>query len=144
MNAPQLLLRPDLGKRAYRLRCQFHIGQRPRRDFLERAKYAAAEKFIADMHRQGWEYVERYGFRMIGPFPTLRPIAIPKRVRVPSAREMLEGVKQGNPYRAAPSYGVQNVPLVAESEEWTYELAGVFVHKTILMDYPDQHEEIRA
>src|SRR3972149_2404234 len=139
----ELLLRPDLGKRAYRLRCRFRIGQKPRRDFLEKAKYAAAEKFVADMRRQGWEYVERYGFSMTGPFPSLDPIAIPKRVRVPSAHEMLAGVRQGNPYRAEPVYGVQSVPLLSESDDWQYELAGVFVHKTILTEYTDPDEEIR-
>lgn len=140
----QLLLRPDLGKRAYRLRCRFRIGAKPRKDFLNKAKVKAAEKFVEDMRHQGWEYVDRFGFRMTGPFPAMDAIAIPRRVRVPSAREMEAGVRQGNPYRAPAFYGVQSVPDINASDNWDYELAAVFVHKTILMEYPDLHEEIRA
>lgn len=142
--AGSLRNRPDLGKKAYRLHCKFSIGNHPRPEFLKKATYAAADRFVVDMHKQGWEYVEKFGWDRTGPFPAMRAVALPKRVRVPSAREMLAGVKQGNPYRAQAFYGVQSVPLINESEDWEYRLAGVFVHKTILTEYPDRHEEIRA
>lgn len=142
MNAPQLLLKPDLGYKAYRLRCKFTIGADPRPEFLQKAKYAAAEQFREDMHKQGWEYVERYGFHMTGPRPAMSARPVAKRMRVPSAREMLPHVAQGARFLAPEAYGVQNVPLIGESEDWEYEIAGIFVHKTILVESPDLHEEM--
>lgn len=139
----QLIARPDLGKKAYRLRCKFRIGRHPRPAFLENAKFAAADRFIEDMAKRGFEYVDRYGFTMTGPRAAIDVIAIPHRVRVPSAREMMAAVRQGARFLAQDDYGVQSVPLVTESAEWEYELAAVFVHKTILMEYADLHEEIR-
>lgn len=144
MNAPHVLLKPDLGHKAYRLRCKFTIGAAPSRDFLDKAKYAAAEKFVQDMAKQGWVHVSRFGFHMTGPFPAMRAKQVSRRLRVPSAKDMLPAVLQGATFRAPEMYGVQTVPVLGESEDWDYELASVFVHKTILVEHPDRHEEMLA
>ncbi len=147
---PELLLRPDLGKRAYRLRCRFAVGAYPSRGFLEKAKVACAEEFVIDMAKQGWEYLDKYGFRMTGPYPVVEVINLPSRSQQerwhqPSAEIMAAVVAGARIGRIAQDGGyARPVPLVAESDRWEFELAGVFVHKTILMEYPDEHEEREA
>lgn len=136
-----LLLRPDLGKKAYRLRCRFRVGAYPGARFLEKAKYAAGEQFIRDMQVRGWEYVDRYGFRMTGPYAPVEPTTI-HVIRPPSSRNMLTAVAQGARFLPTDQGSqAQAMPVLHESENWEFELAGVFVHKTILTERPDPHEE---
>ena len=140
------LVRPDRGKRAYRLRCRFQIDAFPKASFLEKAKYAAAEAFVRDMAKRGWQHVEKYGFRMTGPFPATVTVNLPKRSQqmpwaIPS-RDLLPAIQAG--YRFGPressSPYISEVPLLGETDRWEYELAGVFVHETILTESPDEHE----
>ena len=140
MPYPELLLRPDLGKRAYRLRCRFAIDAFPREWFLEKAKYAAAQRFVEDMAKQGWEHIQKFGFQMKGPFSALTVPFLPKRAlqekwhfnaRYPMPRRISS--------EGAPAY-VGTVPLLGESEKWEYELAGVFIHKTILTELGPAHK----
>ena len=127
----------DLGKKAYRLRCRFRVGAFPGPRILEKAKYIAAEQFVHDMHTQGWEYVDRFGFAMTGPYPAVDAITV-HQVRQPSAREMLAGgAAQGNRFRKQGGTVAQNVLPLAENENWEYELAGVFVHNVIVAEVPD-------
>jgi len=140
-----LLLRPDLGKKAYRLRCRFSIGPFPSERSLGKAKRAAAEAFIADMAKQGWYYLDRYGFKMTGPYPSIEVVQLPtrnqqERWHVPSA-EIVAGKRIG---QIAQDGGyARPVPPLAESDKWEFELAAVFAHQTILTEYPDNHEEKR-
>lgn len=144
---PELLLRPDLGKKAYRLRCRFSVGAFPSERSLEKAKYAAAEMFVTDMAKQGWHYLDRHGFKMTGPYPAVEVVQLPKRSQqerwhVPSA-DIMSAVATGTRIgRIAQDGGyAKPVPLLAESDRWEFELAAVFTHKTILTEYPDKHEE---
>lgn len=139
---PELLLRKDLGKRAYRLKCRFKIEPCPGQSRLDREKVTVAERFVADMHKQGWENQPGYGFRMRGPFP----MVVPTVVRVPSrlsSREMFPHVMQGARFPDTGHDSVSLVPTLEFSEWWEYEISGVFVRETILMERPDPHEEIR-
>jgi len=145
---PELMLRPDLGKKAYRLRCRFSIGAFPSRDVLEKAKVACAERFVIDMAKQGWDYLDKYGFRMSGPYPPTEIVNLPSRSKQerwhqPSA-EIMAAVMAGARIRAQDDGYVKAVPPVALSDYWDFELAGVFVHNTILTEYPDKHEESEA
>lgn len=141
MHDIQLLLRPDLGKKAYRLKCRFRIGALPRRDLLDKAKVQAAEWFVVDMRKQGFEYIDRFAVTMRGPFPCVDPMPLQKPKRL-TARQMLAGILQGNKYRAANETLAQNVLPLGESEHWEYELSMVFAHKTMLAERPDKHEEL--
>ena len=134
-----LLLRPDLGKKAYRLKCRFRIGAFPKQQFLDKAKIQAADWFVGDMHKRGFEYVDRYGFRMKGPFSAIDPMTLrrPKRI---SSRQMLPMILQGAKFRDEGGSMAINVPILSESENWEYELSGVFVHKTMLVEQPDKGE----
>ena len=134
---PGLLLRSDLGKRPYRLRCRFKIGDHPRLEQVQKASAKAAEQFVKDMHVQGWEFVPKYGFDMRGPFPALKVIPLPKAPPQLTARQMAPLVAAGHKFRAAPLEGVQSVPLLGETDGWEYELRGVFTHKTILTELED-------
>ena len=142
----ELLLRPELGKKAYRLKCRFVIGAFPSERTLEKAKYEAAGRFIRDMAKQGWQHVEPHGFKMSGPFPHTEIVILPKRSEqeqwhTPS-RQMLAS---GRFARAVIDGGyVRSVPLVTETDSWEFELAGVFIHSTILTEVPDAHEEQEA
>lgn len=127
----------DLGKKAYRLRCRFRVGALPGPRILEKAKYAAAERFVHDMHTQGWEYVDRFGFRMAGPYPAVDAITV-HQVRQPTTRQMLAGgLMQGNRFRPNGGTVAPTVLPLAENEKWEYELAGVFVHNAIVAEVPD-------
>ena len=145
----ELLLRPDLGKKAYRLKCRFVIGAYPSEGTVEKAKYHAADLFIADMAKQGWQYVSRHGFTMKGPFPATQMIMLPKRSEqerwhTPS-RELLSAAQAGYRARTGADGGyVRPVPLLSDTDAWEFELAGVFTHDTILTEVPDPHEEIRT
>ena len=137
----EVLLRPDLGKRAYRLKCRFITNPFPNERMLELAKYEAADLFVQDMAKQGWQYTGN-GFKMAGPFPKTELHLLPKRSEqerwhTPS-REMLQS---GNFIRRPQQSYAKEVPLITETESWEFELAAVFVHDTLLTEYPDAHEE---
>lgn len=142
-----LLLRPDLGKKAYRLRCRFCIGAFPSEGSLEKAKRVAAEAFVTDMAKQGWSYLDHYGFKMTGPYPAIEVVQLPKRSQQERwhlrSADMMSAVTMGTRIgRIAQDGGyAKPVPLLAESDRWEFELAAVFAHETILTEYPDEHEE---
>lgn len=146
MPSLELLLRPDLGKKAYRLKCRFLIGAYPSERTLEKAKFHAADLFIRDMAKQGFENVSRHGFKMSGPFAAVQVVNLPKRSQqeqwhTPS-KDMIAAIHQGyTPTLPTPPSYVQTVPPVAESDDWEFELSGVFVHPTIMTEVPDPHEE---
>ena len=147
--AVELLLRRDLGKGAYRLRCRFVIDAAPlspwsRRIWeaeLERMKVEVARRFVEDMTKQGFEYVDEHGFQMSGPYPaTPAPVQI-QRPKRSGARAMLPAVMQGDRFRGNGVNGVSLVLPLAENDTWEYELAAVFVHPTLVIEYPYPHEE---
>ena len=146
--------RPDLGKKPYRLKCRFQIPAYSGERLLERAKYAAAEAFIADMAVKGWQYIgessrlapDARGFRMTFMGAHVEIMSSVKRPkRPPSSAKMQAAVMQGATFRAPDDEGasVRTVPHFAEAEFWDYELAGVFLRDTLLMEVPDLHEERR-
>ena len=143
MKDVQVLLRPSLDKRAYRLKCRFKIDPYPRRDTLDLEKVRVAERFARDMHTQGWVYDDRWGFKMNGPFPQITPVTI-HVVRQPSAKEMWPYVMQGARFLDLGGTKAGPMPTVAGSEYWEYELVGVFVRDTVLVERPDLHEEERG
>ena len=123
------------------MHCRFRIEQHPTKDSLDRGKVKAAEWFVEDQRKEGFEYVGRFGFILNPkPFVPVVPVTLdtPKHL---TARQMLSGVIQGNKYRANEFAGVQTVPLLGESEYWEYDISAVFVHRTILTERPDPHEE---
>lgn len=146
----ELLLRPDLGRRPYRLKCRFVVGAFPSERTLEQAKYKAADMFVRDMEKQGWQNVEKHGFKMSGPFPHVETINLPSRSQqqqwhTPS-RELIAAVQAGHrPKLPAQNGGYARVvPRLPEIDDWEFELAGVFIHETILTEVPDEHEEKRG
>lgn len=140
-----LLVRPDIGHRAYRLRCRFRVGAYPTQDWLDKAKYTAAEQFVADLAKQGWTYLDKHGFKMSGPFVPVEIVNLPTRHQQAQwhmkSSEMLNKLGTGQQFRAASASYASIVPPVAECEYWEFELAGVFVHQTLLTERPDAHEE---
>ncbi|KKN62516.1 hypothetical protein LCGC14_0511320 [marine sediment metagenome] len=143
----ELILRPDLGKRAYRLKCRFVIGAFPSERALEKGKYEAADLFVRDMAKQDFEYVDHYGFKMSGPFPATETVNLPspsqqEQWHAPS-KDMIAAIHAGyQPERLAANGGyAKPVPLITETDAWEFELSGVFVHETILTEIPDPHEE---
>ena len=140
-----------MGKKAYRLRCRFRVGAYPGASLLEKAKYTAAEQFVRDMHKQGFDYigesgkvpVSQRGFRMRGPFHVVDPVTI-KVVRPLTAKELLPLLLRGEPVPKQPEgTSAMNVIPVAENERWEYELGGVFIRNTILTEVlePQEHEQ---
>jgi len=144
MNAPNLLIRPDLGRKAYRLRCRFEIEAYPRPEWLEKAKFAAAEWFVKDMEKEGYEYLDKHGFQMKGPFAVpykmhqLPPAHVFEREQV-KAKELTAIIKAGGELpRVSPFDYASTVPTLAEAEKWEFELAGVFVRKTIVFEFNEE------
>mgnify|MGYP001608998517 FL=1 len=138
---------PDPGKKAYRLRCRFRVGAYPSQRELYSGKIEAAEQFVRDMRKQGWEYVggssrmppQAQGFRMTGPYPVIEPVTIHVAKELPAA-EQFAGMLRGNRYRDGGGTIASTVLPLEENERWEYELAAVFVHETILTEVPDPHE----
>ena len=143
MKAPLIIIRPDLGKRAYRLKCRFVTEPYPSRERVKQGALKVLEWFIRDMAKEGWEYLSGERIRLNGPFAPVRPMTI-HRLRPPGSREMLPGVVQGRRFRADAETIAGNVPPLPECETWEYEVAAVFAHKTILTELPDRHEELEA
>lgn len=146
MNSVTLILRPDLGKRAYRLHCRMITPAFPKTDLLEKSRLKVGQEFIDDMAEQGWEYLDRYGMRMNPePKPHVETVTLPKRHlqanwHTPS-RELLPAVMAGYRARTAPEHFVTTLPNMAFMESWEWDLSAVFVRKTILTETPDPHEE---
>lgn len=150
-----LLLRPDLGKKAHRLRCRLTIDAAPRHPYMrgfwerefEKAKYKTAEWFVEDMAKEGWTYVEKHGFTIRGPLPAIPLLGLPKasqqpRWHIPS-QELLAAVRAGHPpppLEARDDGIVYNVPSLDRTDKWEYELAAVFYRPTILQENPDALE----
>ena len=67
MTYANLLIRPDLGYKAYRLHCRFTICAFPTKGQLEGGKLEAGYRFIEDMDKQGYEYIDSHGVKMSGP-----------------------------------------------------------------------------
>ena len=145
MAYPELLLRRDHGYHSYRMKCRFAVEAYPNPRFLERAKHVAAEAFVKHMAMQGWTYLDKYGFKMTGPYPAVQSVTLPRRSQQerwhePSAK-IMAAVAAGARYRAPRDGLVSTVPLLGETDKWDYELVGVFVRKTIMAEVPDSHEE---
>lgn len=136
----ELLLPKTLDKKAYRLRARFKIEPYPTRDRLDREKVRVADMFVRDMHKQGWENAERYGFRLRGPFPMAAPSVIRPR-RTLAARHMESGVAQGERFLDDGEDTATLVPALNATEWWEYEIAAVFSRTAILVEIPDRHEE---
>lgn len=126
--------------KAYRLRCRFKTDPYPSRGELDRQKVIIAEKFISDMHKQGWGHDARYEFKMTGPFPMVEPMAI-HVPRMLTAREMAPLVAMGARCRDTGRDVAKQMPSLMRSESWEYEIAGVFTREQILTERPDAHEE---
>jgi len=143
----EVIIRPERGKKAYRLRCRFRVEAHPSERWLEKAKYRAAEEFVRDMAKQGWEYLSKHGFKMTGPYPAIETVRLPKASQQPQwhipSRDMLEAIQAGYRLNPPPDEGgyAKTVPLIDETDKWEYELAGVFLREKILSEVPDKHEE---
>ncbi len=135
----ELIMPRDLGKKAYRLKCRFKIGAYHSERMLEIGKFQAAEMFVRDMAKQGYEYLDKHGFRLNGPFAAVETVNLPKRHQqerwnTPS-KGLFSAVQAGRFERMASDGGyVKSVPLISETDGWEYELSGVFVHEAIVVE----------
>ncbi len=137
---PTLRLNPTREKKPYRLKCHLKIEPYPSRSRLEIEKVRIAERFVRDMHTQGWENLPGHGFKMAGPFPAVTPMDL-HYTRIPTASEMLPGVMQGARFLDSGVEGVQLVPKIHESEWWEFEISGVFIRDELHIEQPERHEE---
>ena len=166
MSHADLLIRPDLGRKAYRLRCAFTVpaftvrpGASPtecvtRRNVydeaVKRSAVKVAEKFVVDMGLQGWEIEEKHGFQISGPH-TVTPIrSIPKRSRqehwqLPAEKALSILYFGGKIPRLGPDPGyVTAVAPLNESEDWEYRIAAVFSRPTLVFEYDETQKDESA
>ena len=136
----ELLTRPSLDRKAYRLKCRFKISPYPKVERLNREKVRVAEMFVSDMGKQGWAYVSKHGFTMKGPFSFVAPTTL-HTPRALSAKDMLSGVMNGRRFRDDGGSVASLMPALNMTEWWEYELAGVFSRPQLMTEYPDLHEE---
>ena len=135
-----LLLKPDLDKKAYRMKCRFVIEPYPAPDSLKEGALKAHDWFVTDMAKEGWTYVSGERPRLRGPFPQVVPMTI-HRPHIPSSSEMFLAVMQGARFRAGAETIAKTVLPLSQSEYWEYELALVFYRNPLVADVPDLHEE---
>lgn len=139
-----IILPKTFGKHGYRLKCRFKIEPYPGQSRLDIEKVRVAERFVQDMHKQGWENDGRFDFVMKGPLPMVVPMTIHPRHNL-TARQMYTGVARGQRFLdegSAPA--VSLVGSLNTSEYWEYEIAGVFVRTQIMTETPDSWEEERG
>ena len=152
MSLPEVLIKPDLGKKAYRLKCRFTLPAYPMPDWIEKAKWKAAEMFVADMAKQGWEYdpnrlsLNVRGFRITGPYSKTPIMVLPtsiERQRLVAHRDLFR-VRAGDRMRDKGSDYAKVLPMIEESDQWEYEISAVFIRNVILVETPDTHEELET
>ena len=142
---------PDPGKKAYRLHARFPVPAHSGPRVLEKAKYQAADQFVVDMAKRGYQWigessrlpVDQRGWRLTFKGAHIAAMNLTKRPRTLSSREMLPQIMQGAKFRAEEEPRVYNVPHHNECEFWDYDLSTIFVRDTILGDVPDLHAERR-
>ena len=133
---PQIILRPGLEKKAYRLRCRFSIPAFPTERWLEKAVLATGKVFIADLAKRGWVYLDKHGIKLSGPFPALTTVRLPpKSQQEPWQYSARQG--PGKHRVSGAAFGVSTVPGLDAIGDWEYELAAVFVHKELWAEVPD-------
>ena len=140
MTTLQIIAKPSRDRKAYRLKARFKVEPYPKAERLKREKVRVAEMFVADMNKQGWTYVPKYGFAMKGPFSFVAPTTL-HTPRALSARDMLPGVMNGQRFRNNGGSVASLVPALSKTEWWEFELSGVFSRPQIMTEYPDPHEE---
>jgi len=145
----EALIRPGRDRKPYRLKCRFVTPAFPNPDFVQKARVKMAERFIEDMYKQGWVNVERFGFRMTGPYPATQTVVLPKPTTDPfhiPSRDLLPALQNGYVPRvdrsAVDGGSALEVPPITESENWEFELSGVFHREEILTEHADPHEEV--
>ena len=137
----QIFIKSSRDKEPYRLKCRFKVdpGTKPR----DSEKVRVAEMFVVDMKKQGWIHDNRFQFEMTGPYPVISPITIHTTPTL-KAKDMLNGVSQGDRFLAPEGTVAGPMPTLVESAAWDYELKGVFVREELLTETPDLHEEERG
>ncbi len=140
MTTLQIIAKPSLDRKAYRLKCRFKVEPYPKRERLKREKVRVAEMFVADMDKQGWKYIPQHGFTMKGPFSFVAPTTL-HTPRALSAREMLPMVMNGGRFRDNGGSVAKPVLALSMTEYWEFELTGVFSRPQIMTEYPDLNEE---
>jgi len=145
----EALIRPTRDRKAYRLKCRFVVPAYPDTDLLEKFKVKMAEKFVEEMYKQGWINVEKYGFRMTGPYPATQTVILPKPSADPfhiPSKDLLPALMNGyvpHADRSAPDGGsAVSVPPITQAEDWEFELIGVFHREEIFTETADPHEEV--
>ena len=141
MTYANLLIRPDHGYKAYRLHARFSVDARPSPAYLAKAKMVAAEKWIADMEKQGWDYLDKHGIELRGPVPAMpAPKGLPSIAQMEriKAKDAALAVAGGARLLAKPDSWVADIPTLANSEKWDFDLAAVFVRKTLVMEYNEE------
>jgi hypothetical protein len=150
MSLPELLIRPDLPKRAYRLKCRFTTGAgvSEHSDAFIRVRNEVAWRWVVDMEKQGWKYdPNKYepsarGFTCTGPYPVTPVTGVPKfhQRKKYTSKEMYARVMAGDPCRDEGQDWVVPVLGVHESDKWDWELTAVFIRTMILTEIPEAHE----
>lgn len=129
-----------LDKKGYRLKCRFKTDPYPTVSRLDREKVVIAERFVRDMHKQGWEHDNRFPFKIKGPFPMVEMSMIRPR-KMPTAKDMLPYVANGARFLDDRDGGAKAALTLGTSEYWEFEIAGVFVRAQILTEMPSPGEE---
>ena len=140
--APNIMIRPSRDRKPYRLKCRFRTDPFPSPSWLEVEKVRLAERFVKDMHAQGWENLPRYGFKMRGP---LTPMPEPLDIKVPPrlpAKEMMARVARGERFLDKGRDYAKAVPKLAMAEYWEFEISAIFARPEILVEVADPHEEV--
>mgnify|MGYP001574454941 CR=1 FL=1 len=137
-----IILPRQLDEKPYRLRCRFLIERQPTARRLDLEKVRVAERFVADMRKQGWRHDARYDFRLRGPLPPVELTTLHPKPAL-TAAQMLTGVLAGQGFRDESPVEAVAAGQIPTAEAWEYEIAGVFTRRQILTEYADLHEEIR-
>lgn len=140
MEAPAIILPKVRENTPYWFKCEVVTDAYLPKDRLIAKLADVAERFVRDMHQQGYEYVVGSKWKVEGPIAPVKPVTI----RVPrqlTARQMEPYVRNGARFLDRGSDSVALVRSLREYDRWVFFLKGMFYRPQILTEYPDAHEE---
>lgn len=134
-----IIVPKEAGLKPYRLHARFSIKSYPPPAALDEAVKTCAEKFIEDMAKQGWEYLDQHGvFLDPEPKPHFDIYDAPKRSQQEewhvNARQV-QDPRSVQRLKTVGTPGVLSLPSVAHSDVWDFDISAVFLHKALITEY---------
>ena len=135
---PQVIVRPELERQAYRVRFHVRVPARASREQFHYCLAWSLERMISRLERQGWTFVRLSEQPPRGPLPVVpikgfgkRPVRIKRKPGHASAPEPPDD----SLWRVStlPTFGPKAAHLMTDEVDWEYQ--AIFQRPTIATEY---------